>query len=126
MDKQTFSPYIVSPSALLTSYASSSSSAIPSIEDLLALQSELQAIQGDFADRKAKLRSDEEKLKLWKTKGKGKEKERPNIPTPVSSIPQNAPNGVNTHHADNKALQRMIREGSGACISLVISINTSV
>jgi hypothetical protein len=116
-DSMPFTPYIVSPSSLVQSYASASNhasgSAVPSVPDLMILDIELKSIQSDLEDRRAKLRADEDKLKHWKAKGK--ERATPHPPLPSF-------NGINGHHnaaADNKAIQKVIRdirESSGSCV----------
>jgi hypothetical protein len=118
-DKLNLGLYLVEPSTLVQSYASastsSSSSSVPSVPDLLTLESELKSIQGDLEDRRAKLKGDEEKLRNWKAKGKGKEKDRPSSVAPQPPVPAtNGTNGISVSVPDNKPLQRMIRDSSGA------------
>ena len=112
MEKPTFSPYVLLPSSIVQSYASTSNSSpqIPAYNDLLQLQQELRGIQANLGSRRGKIGEDEEKLKNWtssKVKGKGKERERSAVPSPAPSIP--ATNGSNV---ERKVLAKAKRESS--------------
>ena len=114
MEKPTFSPYVLLPSSIVQSYASTSNSSpqIPAYNDLLQLQQELRGIQANLGNRRGKIGEDEEKLKNWtssKVKGKGKERERSAVPSPAPTIP--ASNGIS--NVERKVLAKAKRESSG-------------
>lgn len=123
MEKPTFSPYVLLPSSIVQSYASTSNSSpqIPAYNDLLQLQQELRGIQANLGNRRGKIGEDEEKLKNWtssKVKGKGKERERSAVPSPAPTLP--ATNG--TSNVDRKVLAKAKRESSGEHLGLLLII----
>lgn len=117
MEKPTFSTYVLLPSSIVQSYASTSNSSpqIPAYNDLLQLQQELRGIQANLGNRRGKIGEDEEKLKNWtssKVKGKGKERERSAVPSPAPSIPATNGSNVERKVVERKVLAKAKREGS--------------
>lgn len=128
--------HIVSTYELISSYASlsnsshasaaspasaSASSSVPSLNELAKLQQELVNVRDDLANRKAQLRSEDDKARNYAksvSKTKGKDKERPSQPSsqkhPNLQKQQQQQQQSQADEAHLKAINKTSRDQSGS------------